>query len=84
MHVDAFVTSVALLTGVLCSKKTYSTNIRFFALALYSVALLVTLIVLYSDFTRSYGPDYGAIMIRLFLLAVLGALANQALAGQAN
>jgi len=84
MHLDSFVMSVALLTGVLCSKKAYATNIRFFALASYSSAFLMTLIVLYGDFTRHYGADYGAIIIRLFMLSVLWALAKQALEGHSE
>lgn len=79
MHINAFITSFAFLVGVLCGKKTYASNIRFLTLIIYSAAVLITLPVLYGDIFAKYGPDFGAIIGRLFMLVVFAALFKEAL-----
>jgi hypothetical protein len=81
MHVYSFVVSVALCTAAVVPVSAYFSKQRLILVAIYSAGIIVTLMAVYMDYSRSYGSDYVAIFLRATQVYILLMLLKLALSG---
>ncbi len=81
-HGWAFITTVVLITASLSPSRLYKTKTKYVIASIYLTGILVTLPVIYEDYTLINGADYPAMIIRSVEIYVLGTLARVALSNK--
>lgn len=70
---------VALLIAAITPQSMYSSNYRLLLVAIYLVGIVMTIMAMYEDYTRSYGPEYDVMILRATQIFILGMLTKIAL-----
>jgi hypothetical protein len=68
-----------MLIAAFSPQSAYVSNMRHLLLLLYGAGIVMTVMALFVDYTRSYGPDYGAMILRATQIYILVMLTKAAL-----